>query len=120
MKYCKHWRNFSRSKCYQFNITEISESQKSLLRKGSSFVPTPSDINWYEVRRDFDKFVNQLGYRVTHSLEITSSQEILSEPPTAGNINVIENPPGKKSTTSRLFRLKETKCKSLEFFIEAM
>ena len=44
----------------------------------------------------------------------------LSEPPTAGNINVIENPPRKKSTTSRLFRLKETKCKSLEFFIQTM
>ena len=30
------------------------------IRKGPSFVPAPSGINWYEVRRDFDKFVNQL------------------------------------------------------------
>ena len=89
--------------------TELSQSQKSLLRKGPSFVPTPSDISWYEVRKDFDKFINQLRYRVTHSLEITSSQDNLSEPPTAGNVNVIQNPPRKKSTTSRLFRLKETK-----------
>ena len=82
---------------------ELSESQKLLLQKGPSFVPTLSDVNWYEVRGDFDKFVNQLCYRVTHSTDITSSQEILSEPPTAGNINVIPNPPRKKLTTSRLF-----------------
>ena len=100
--------------------TVLSESQKSLLRKRPSFVPTPSDINWYEVRRDFDKFVNQLRYRVTHSTETTSNQEILAEPPTADNINVIPNPPRKKSATSRLYRSKETKCQSLELFIEAM
>ena len=91
-----------------------------LLRKGPSFVPTPSDINWHEVRRGFDKFVNQLRYRVTHSTEITSNQEILTEPGTADNINLIPNPPRKKSTTSKLYRSKQTKCKSLELFIEAM
>ena len=57
---------------------------------------------------------------MTHPLEITSSQENLSEPPTGGNVNVIQNPPREKSTASRLFPLKETKCKSLELFIEAM
>ena len=46
---------------------------------------------------------------MTHSLELTLSQDNLSEPPTADNVNVIQNPPRKKSTTSRLFRLKETK-----------
>ena len=91
-----------------------------LLRKGPSFVPIPSDVNWYDVRRDFNKFINQLRYRKTHSTEITLSQEILSEPPTADNINVIPNPPRKKLTTSRLFCSKETKCKCLQLFIEAM
>ena len=100
--------------------TELSESQKMLSRKGPSFVPTPSDINWYEVRRDFDKFINQLRYRVTHTTEITSNQEILTEPGTADNINLIPNPRRKKSTTSRLYRSKQTKCTSLELFIEAM
>ena len=42
--------------------------------------------------------------------KITSSQENLSEPSNAGSINVIPNPPRKKSTTSRLFRSKETNC----------
>ena len=100
--------------------TKLSESQKLLLRKGPSFVPTPSDINWYKVRRDFDKLVKQLRYRVTHSTEITSNQEILAESPIADNINVIPNPPRKKSATSRLYCSKETKCKILKLFIEAM
>ena len=56
---------------------------------------------------------------MTHSTEITSNQEVLAEPPTADNINVIPNPPRKKST-SRLYHSKETNCKSLELFIEAM
>ena len=64
--------------------------------------------------------MNQLRYRVTHSTEITSNQEILAEPPTADNINVIPNPPRKKSATSRLYRSKETKCKSLELSIDAI
>ena len=38
--------------------TELSEPHKSLLQKGPSFVPTPSDVNWYDVNRDFDKFVH--------------------------------------------------------------
>ena len=61
-----------------------------------------------------------MSYRLTHSTDITSRQEFLSKPPTAGNFNVIPNGPRKKLTTSRLFRSKETKYKSLELFIEAM
>ena len=38
----------------------LSEEQKSLLKKGPSFVPTPTDINWYEVRKDFTKFTNKI------------------------------------------------------------
>ena len=57
---------------------------------------------------------------MTHSTEITSNQEILAESPIADNINIIPNQPRKKSATSRLYRSKEAKCKSLELFIEAM
>lgn len=57
---------------------------------------------------------------MTHSKEITSSQEILSETPTAGNINITPNPPRKNLTTSKLSHSKEAKCKSAEIFIEAM
>ena len=73
------------SRVTNYQSYNLSELQKSLLKKGPSFVPIPSDINWYEVRRDFDKFVNQLRYRVTHFTEITSNQE------NADNINVISN-----------------------------
>ena len=31
---------------------ELTEAQKSLLMKGPSFGPTPSDVNWYEMRKD--------------------------------------------------------------------
>ena len=57
---------------------------------------------------------------MTHSAEVTSNQEILLEPPTADNINEIANPPRKKLRTSRLFRSKETKYRSLKLFIEGM
>ena len=55
---------------------------------------------------------NQLRYRVTHLTDIISNQEILAEPTTADNINIIPNSPRKKSTTSTLYLSKETKCKS--------
>ena len=57
---------------------------------------------------------------MSHSTDISLSLETLSEPATADNINVIPNPPRKKSTTSGLCFSKEPKCKSLELFIEAM
>ena len=33
---------------------DLSHVEESLLRKGPSFIPTPTDINWYNLRRDFD------------------------------------------------------------------
>ena len=73
------------SRATNYHSHNLSELQKSLLKKEPSLAPTPSDINWYEVRRDFDKFVNQLRYRVTHFTEIASKQE------NPDNINVISN-----------------------------
>ena len=40
----------------------LSKEQKSLLKKGPSFVPTPTDINWYEVRKDFTKLTNKIRH----------------------------------------------------------
>ena len=40
----------------------LSKEQKSLLKKGPSFVPSPTDINWYEVRKDFTKFNNKIRH----------------------------------------------------------
>ena len=40
----------------------LSEDQKTLLKKGPSFIPTPTDINWYDVRKDFTKFINKIRH----------------------------------------------------------
>ena len=42
----------------------LTSPQKSLLSKGSSFVPTSKDVNWYELRKNFTKFVNQLRFKL--------------------------------------------------------
>ena len=51
----------------------LSRPQKSLLKKGPSFVPTPSDVNWLMLRKDFDKFVNQLRYQLKYNNQQSSS-----------------------------------------------
>ena len=57
------------------NLSAISlkTPQKWLLKKGPSFVPTPSDINWLTLRKDFDKFVNQLRYQLKHTNQQSST-----------------------------------------------
>ena len=42
----------------------LSPAEISLLKKGPSFVPTPTDINWCNLRQDFDSFANKLGFHV--------------------------------------------------------
>ena len=52
----KHQRNKKNppdQNAINLSNTVLSEEQKPLLKKGPSFVPTPTDINWYEVRKDF-------------------------------------------------------------------
>ena len=68
---------------------ELTEAQKRLLMKGPSFVPTPSDVNWYEMRKDFDKFVNQIRFKAKNTLEANSNDT------TNDNINIGLNAPKK-------------------------
>ena len=51
------------------NLTniELSDVCKSLLSKGPSFVATPYDINWYNLRQDADNFVNKPHYMFQNS-----------------------------------------------------
>ena len=51
------------------STTTLTEAKKSLLMKSPSFVPTPSDVNWYEMRKDFEKFVNQLRFKARSIIE---------------------------------------------------
>ena len=41
------------------NLTPL---QKSVLAKRSTFVPTPTSVNWLDLHKKFDKFANQLRY----------------------------------------------------------
>ena len=36
---------------------DLTPSQKPVLAKGPTFLPTPTSVNWLDVRKDFDKFV---------------------------------------------------------------
>ena len=51
------------------NAQALSVGEKSLLRKGPSFVPNPTDINWQNLKRDFDNFVNKHRH---HASETTT------------------------------------------------
>ena len=44
------------------STSDLTPSKKSVLAKGSTFVPTPTSVNWLDLRKDFDKFLNQLRY----------------------------------------------------------
>ena len=81
--------------------------------KGPSFVPTPSDFNWYEMRRDFDKFVNQLRFKARNIIEPNANTT--NDVTTNTGINAPRKPEPK---IAPLYRTRETKYKSLETFIE--
>ena len=40
----------------------LSEDQKTLLKNRSSFIPTPKNINWYSVRKDFTRLINKMRH----------------------------------------------------------
>ena len=59
----RHQRNYrecDRSKYDNLSNAVFSEDQKTLLKKGSSFIPTRAGINWYDVPKDLTKFVNKI------------------------------------------------------------
>ena len=53
----------------------LSEDQKTLLKKGPSFIPTLTDINWYDVRRDFTKFINIIRHFADVSDQLVQQQK---------------------------------------------
>ena len=52
----------------------LTSPQNSLLAKGPSFIPSPTDINWHELPKDFTSFVNQLRYKAKQSQSGFSEQ----------------------------------------------
>ena len=94
---------------------KLTSSQKLLLAKRSSFIPTPADINWYELKKDFTSFVNQLHYKAKQS------QSTSMEPSESNNNNInnlFSSPPARHARYTPLYTAKETNINSLELFIE--
>ena len=100
----------------------LSEEQKSLLKKGPSFVPTPTDINWYEVRKDFTKFTN----KIRHLADLDQQQEQVhpqvksNEPTTNENNFPPGKPPAKANPYQQLYRSKPSTNNSVELFIKSI
>ena len=53
------------------NLTniELNQHQQSLLKKGPSFIPTPKDVNWFDLRQDLHKFKNQLRTKFNQAID---------------------------------------------------
>ena len=66
------------------NLTniELNQHQQSLLKKGPSFIPTPKDVNWFNLRQDFDKFTNQLRTKFNQAIDKrTEKKKTQTSPP---------------------------------------
>ena len=106
---------------------DLTPSQKSVLPKGPTFLPTPTSVNWLDLHKDFDKFVNQLRYefKKQHTQHQEQGISAIKEPQSLQHqiSNKDENnnlppPPVKTNKFEPLYRSKETGNKSLEMFIE--
>ena len=104
----------------------LSEDQKTLLKKGPSFILTPTDINWYDACKDFPKFINKIRHFADVSDQPVQQQkqqqqlEVNLENIVSTSINIF--PPGKPPTGSsdskQLYKSKQSNNSSLELFID--
>ena len=97
---------------------ELSHGEQSLLRKGLSFISTPTDIDWYSLGRDFDSFANKLRYRVlkpaeTNSINVNHTKNISNS-----LVRQLGNLPIGTKSSNLNFREEKTNISSLEAFIE--
>ena len=95
---------------------------KYLLAKCPSFVPTPSDINWCEVRKDFTKFTNKVRQHAEgrqQQQQQQSNPQVNSEDLLIDESNFpLDKPPLKTNLYQQLYRSKPNKNNSLELFID--
>ena len=102
----------------------LTSPQKSLLSKGTSFVPTPKDVNWYELSINFAKFVNQLHFKLKQSQlnKDHQNQQELSNPIQSKNLpneaSLPPPPPRQDKRYGPLYNSKPTNNRSLELFID--
>ena len=104
----------------------LSEDQKTLLKKGPSLISTPTDINWYNVRKDSTKFINKIrhfAYVSDQTVQQRKQQQRLEVNPeniVSTSINVFSpgKPPPVSSDSKQLYKSKQSNNSSLELFID--
>ena len=102
----------------------LTSPQKSLLSKGPSFVSTPKDVSWYELRKNFTKFVNQLRFKLKQSQlsQDHQNQQELSNPTQSKNLpNEVSLQPPPLRQDKRygpLYNSKPTNNWSIQLFID--
>ena len=101
-----------------------------MLKKGPSFVSTPSNVNWFKLRKDFGKFVNQIRYQLKHSNWQSSTLRSKLQPyrpskdadvlePNTNTQEQLPSPPPKGfGNNTPVYHSKEAYNKSLKIFIE--
>ena len=97
---------------------DLSHAEQSLLREGPSFIPTPTDINWYNLRRDFDNFVNKLRCQVSKPAETSSINVNHTTNISNSLVRQLGNSPIQAKSSNVNFRKEKTNISSLEAFIE--
>ena len=72
--------NSSDQNAINLSTKDLTPSQKSVLAKGPIFVPPPTCVNWLDLRKDFDEFVNQLRYefKKQRTQQLTKAWKYLS------------------------------------------
>ena len=85
------------------NLTNIklSDACKFLLSKGPSFLTTPCDMKWYNLKQNFDNFVNKLRFQLQNSNQSSTELSINN------NEQQLEDPPPKKVVKQPIFMLKQ-------------
>ena len=104
--------------------------QKPLLKKGPSFVPTPSDVNWLRLQKDFEKFITQLRYRLKLNQQSSTFRSELQQWHSSNDAQALEPntntqdqfqppaPPKRVDYNTPMYCSKKTYNKSLEMFIK--
>ena len=85
---------------------KLTEAEKSLLRKGPSFIPNPTDINWFNLKRDFDNFVNKLRYMATKQDDENQKN---AHPQLDSSTSGLGNPPPIQKQPNINYRKEKTK-----------
>ena len=89
----------------------MSQHQQSLLKKDPSFIPTPKDVNWFNLHQDFDEFTNQLRTKFNQAIEKSTAKKHMKKtsPPITAEII-----PRKIAITMNNYQKRNTKVTTLQ------